>query len=127
MSAQNKLPTIRRWSGGQHPSYPTLVKLLEGEGLMPYRWTDSANRVYPVRVHGYGKVLMVLEGALDVAFPDLNRVYTLTPGDRADIPAGLHHSITVSARGVTCVEAAISKRPHTRRTQEIPPVTPYGR
>lgn len=127
MSAGSQRINIRRWSGGQHPSFSNVTRILEQEGLRPFRWSDPANRQYPVRSHGYGKVLMVLEGALELTFPDQNQVVKLSPGDRADIPAGVRHGVIASGRGVTCIEAAIGGNGSTRRTQELPPVKPHGR
>lgn len=118
---------IVRWSGGQHPSNTAITRLLEAEGLRPYRWENAANHRYPVRSHGYDRVLMVVTGSLEIAFPDRNELVKLSPGDRADIPAGTRHGLTVGARGLTCIEAAVDSRPSTRRTQEVPPVSPYRR
>ncbi len=127
MNAGSQRISIRKWSGGLNPSYSAITRMLEAEGLRPFRWNDPANRQYPVRSHGYSKVLMVLEGALELTFPDQNQVVKLSPGDRADIPAGVRHGVVASGRGVTCIEAATSGNGSTRRTQEIPPVKPQGR
>lgn len=124
MTSAPKQIRIVRWSGGQHPSNTAITRLLEAEGLRPYRWENTANHRYPVRSHGYDRVLMVVTGSLEVAFPDLNQVVKLSPGDRADIPAGTRHALTAGARGLTCIEAAVDSRPATRRTQEVPPVSP---
>jgi len=69
-------------------------------------WVNTPNHRYAVRSHGYEKVLYVIEGTLELSFPDENQRVVLRAGDRIDIPAGVRHGTTVGNGGAKCVEAA---------------------
>ncbi|MCA9905501.1 MAG: DUF861 domain-containing protein [Anaerolineae bacterium] len=97
---------ITRWSGGQNPTLSSITRIMQKEGLRPYMWENTPNYRYPVRSHGFSKVVYVVEGAVEVAFPDSRQSVRLRAGDRIDIPAGIHHSLIVSTTGAKCVEAA---------------------
>lgn len=95
---------ILRWRGAQHPTYQTIVKQMEQEGIRPYAYTHGPNARLAVRSHGYSKVMYCVEGALEVVFPDLNQRVVLRPGDRLNIPRGVRYAGVVSVQGVRCVE-----------------------
>ncbi len=97
---------VTRWNGGQNPTLSAITRLLQKEGLRPYVWENSPNYRYPIRSHGFNKVVYVVEGSLEVTFPDSRQSVRLRAGDRIDIPAGIHHSVTISHGGAKCVEAA---------------------
>lgn len=100
---------LTRWSSGQNPTLSSITRLMQGEGLRPYVWENTPNFRYPIRSHGFGKVMYVVEGALEVSFPDSRQTVRLRAGDRIDIPAGVHHALIVSNSGAKCVEAAAGR------------------
>jgi quercetin dioxygenase-like cupin family protein len=106
MAIQQTEVRVTRWNGGQNPTLSGITRLMQKEGLRPYMWENSPNYRYPVRSHGYTKVVYVIEGVLEVAFPDSRQTVRLRAGDRIDIPAGIHHALVVSSNGARCVEAA---------------------
>lgn len=99
---------LTRWNGGQNPTMSSITRLMQKEGLRPYLWENSPNYRYPVRSHGFSKVMFVIEGALEVSFPDTRQSVRMRAGDRIDIPAGIHHAVIVGNSGAKCVEAAAS-------------------
>ena len=99
----------RRWQGGQHPTVSAITRLMQKEGLRPYMWRMQSNQRHAVRSHGYHKVLYVVDGTVEVVFPDSNQGTKLRGGDRLDIPAGVRHGIIVRNGGVTCMEASIRR------------------
>jgi hypothetical protein len=102
--------TIKRWRGGQHPSLGAITRLMQQEGLRPYMWMNLPNHRQAVRTHGYNKVVYVIDGLLEIIFPDRNQRILLRSGDRIDIPAGVRHGTIVGTGGVKCVEASLSRR-----------------
>ncbi|MAS36124.1 MAG: cupin [Anaerolineaceae bacterium] len=110
MSVKNDVVRITRWTGGQHPTLSSITRKMKDEGLRPYMWLNTPNHRYAVRTHGYDKVLYVVEGSVEVNFPDSNQRVTLRAGDRTDIPAGVRHGTIVGNSGARCVEASIARR-----------------
>ena len=110
MSVKNDVVRITRWTGGQHPTLSSITRKMKDEGLRPYMWLNTPNHRYAVRTHGYDKVLYVVEGSVEVNFPDSNQRVTLRAGDRTDIPAGGRHGTIVGNSGARCVEASIARR-----------------
>jgi quercetin dioxygenase-like cupin family protein len=100
---------VTRWSGGQNPTMSGITRLMQKEGLRPYLWENAPNYRYPVRSHGFSKIMYVVEGALEVSFPDTRQSVRLRAGDRIDIPAGIHHALIVGNSGAKCVEAASAR------------------
>ena len=101
---------ITRWTGGQHPTLSTITRQMKQEGLRPYMWMNMPNHRYAVRSHGYNKVLYVVEGTVEVMFPDSNQRVILRAGDRTDIPAGVRHGAIIGKTGAKCVEASLARR-----------------
>jgi mannose-6-phosphate isomerase-like protein (cupin superfamily) len=99
---------VTAWSGSQHPSLSNVTKLLKSQNLRPYSWDKTPNHRYLISTHTYKKVLYVIEGSLEITFPEGNKIVKMKSGDRIDINANVRHSITVGKNGVTCVEAALS-------------------
>ncbi len=95
---------VTRWHGGQHPTLEIISRLLRSEGLRPYVWANMPNFRYPVRSHGYDKVLYSVRGPIEVAFPEAEQRITLHPGDRIDLPRHVRYSITVGPNGAQCIE-----------------------
>jgi mannose-6-phosphate isomerase-like protein (cupin superfamily) len=107
MAIEQQAVRIVRWSGGVHPTISVISRTMQGEGLRPYVWENTPNYRYAPRSHGYNKVMYVVEGTLEVTFPDSNQRVKLRSGDRLEIPAGVRHSAIVGAGGARCVEAAL--------------------
>jgi quercetin dioxygenase-like cupin family protein len=97
---------VTRWNGGQNPTLSSITRIMQKEGLRPYLWENTPNYRYPIRSHGYAKVVFVVEGGLEVSFPDSQQTVRLRAGDRIDIPTGIHHALIISNNGAKCVEAA---------------------
>jgi quercetin dioxygenase-like cupin family protein len=110
MSIKQASVRYTRWSGGQHPTFSTITREMQKEGLRPYMWVNAPNHRYAVRTHGYDKVLYVIEGSIEITLPDNNQRMSLRVGDRIDIPAGVRHGTNVGMNGAKCVEAAVARR-----------------
>lgn len=115
MAVKDATISIRRWQGSQHPSMQAIISMMKEQGLRPYMWMNMPNHRYAVRTHNYDKVLYVLDGTVEVTFPDLNQSVRLRVGDRIDIPAGVRHGTIVGRTGAKCVEAGTENR--RRRAQ----------
>ncbi len=72
--------------------------------ITPSRWVNTSNTVHAPHVHTYKKILFCISGEITFSFPDFDQEYTLNPGDRLIIPAGLRHSAVAGLKGVTCIE-----------------------
>lgn len=107
---QSTSPEVKviRWRGGQHPTYQTIARLMENEGLRPYAWTQGPNARQALRSHGYSKVMYCVDGVVEVILPDFDQRVTLRPGDRMDVPRGVRYAIIVGARGARCVEGEVA-------------------
>jgi mannose-6-phosphate isomerase-like protein (cupin superfamily) len=110
MAVQHDAVRITRWRGGQHPTLSVITRMMKAEGLRPYMWMNMPNHRYAVRSHGYNKVLFVIEGMVELVFPDSNQRVVLRSGDRTDIPAGVRHGTIVGKSGAKCVEASLPRR-----------------
>jgi quercetin dioxygenase-like cupin family protein len=73
--------------------------------MTPYRWSNGPGDTYPPHSHPRHKVLYVLAGSITFGLPGTGEQYTLHPGDRLDLPAGVLHEARVGDQGVTCMEA----------------------
>ena len=80
MAVQNDVVRITRWRGGQHPTLSGITRMMKSEGLRPYMWMNMPNHRYAVRSHGYSKVLFVVEGNVELVFPDSNQRVVLRAG-----------------------------------------------
>ena len=83
-----------------------VTRLMKKEGLRPYMWRNTPNQRYAVRSHGYHRILYVIEGTLELIFPDSNQRIILRSGD---IPAGTRHAAIVGSTGAQCVEASVPR------------------
>ena len=97
--------TVIPWNDEQQPSEDAIRRILTAEGLKPYAWGNSPGDVYPAHVHGYHKVIYVLEGWITFGLPDEGDEFTLNPGDRLELPTGVTHNAVVGPQGVLCLEA----------------------
>jgi mannose-6-phosphate isomerase-like protein (cupin superfamily) len=107
MAIEQQTVRVIRWTGGQHPTISIISRMMQKEGLRPYVWENTPNYRYAPRTHGYNKVLYVVDGVLEVSFPDNNQRVKLRAGDRLEIPSGVRHSAIVGMNGARCVEAAL--------------------
>ena len=82
-----------------------LKKQLEQEGLAPDRWSNEPGAVYPVHDHPYGKVLVVVTGAITFTLTDAQREVRLEAGDRLELAPNTRHGAVVGEHGVVCLEA----------------------
>jgi quercetin dioxygenase-like cupin family protein len=83
--------------------------MMKKEGLRPYMWRNNPNQRYAVRSHGYHRILYVIDGTLELTFPDSNQRIVLRSGDRTEIPAGTRHGAIVGNTGAQCVEASVPR------------------
>jgi quercetin dioxygenase-like cupin family protein len=97
--------SIRAWPEGQEPTEAAIRRILDGEGLQPYQWSNAPGYVYSVHTHPYHKVIYVVKGSITFGLPDEERRVTLHPGDRLDLPARMAHDAVVGPEGVLCLEA----------------------
>jgi quercetin dioxygenase-like cupin family protein len=82
-----------------------VVERLRAEGLDPGAWSNGPGDRYGAHDHGYDKVIVVAEGAIDFGLPASGEVVRLASGDRLELPAGTAHDAIVGPDGVTCLEA----------------------
>ena len=97
-------PTIKAWSGSVGPNEETLRSRMKAEGLTPYAWSNAPNDRYPPHVHGYHKVIYVVQGSITFILPSTGEEITLHAGDRLELPAEVEHAALVGAEGVACLE-----------------------
>jgi hypothetical protein len=93
MATQQKAIRLTRWSGGQHPTTSNITRIMQQDGLRPYRWETKPNQRYAVRSQGYSKVLFVAEGTMELLLPDSNQ--------------RVRHGSVSGQKGAICLEAAI--------------------
>ena len=95
------------WNRETPATEEALLELLQEQDLRVYNWSNEPNDVYHGHTHGYHKVLYVVKGSIRFELPTRNENFTLRPGDRLDLPAGIRHAATVGPVGVTCFEAHV--------------------
>lgn len=101
---------VTRWRGAKHPTLSNLTKIMQKEGLRPYKWDTQPNQRFGVRSHGYKKVLYVVDGTMEISLPDSNQRMKLRAGDRVEIPSRIRHGSISGQNGATCLEASIRDR-----------------
>lgn len=106
MATQQTVVKVTRWTGSKHPTLSTITRMMNEQGLRPYRWDTNPNQRLAVRTHGFDKVLYVIEGTMEISLPDSNQRVRLRAGDRIDIPAKTRHASLTGESGATCLEAA---------------------
>jgi mannose-6-phosphate isomerase-like protein (cupin superfamily) len=98
---------LTSWSQPTPPTEEELEALLVKQDLHVYRWSNRPDEVQIGHTHGYHKVLCVVEGSIKIDCPSNHKAFTLNPGDRLDLPAGIRHSAIVGPQGVTCLESHV--------------------
>ena len=96
---------VHKWSGDLEPDEAAMRKLLDEEGLHPYRWSNGPGDVYGTHSHAFHKVIYVVKGSITFGLPDAGDRILLNTGDRLDLPAGISHNAVVGSKGVVCLEA----------------------
>jgi quercetin dioxygenase-like cupin family protein len=96
---------IRKWPDDLAPDETAIRKILDAEGLRPYRWSNSPGDVYGAHSHTFHKVIYVVKGSITFGLPDIGDKIQLYAGDRLDLPAGVSHNAVVGNEGVVCLEA----------------------
>jgi quercetin dioxygenase-like cupin family protein len=96
---------IQAWSDEEPPTEAEIRRILDREGLQPYRWSNAPGDVYNAHTHPYHKVIYVVKGSITFGFPGDGRQATLVVGDRLELPKGTAHNATVGSEGVVCLEA----------------------
>jgi quercetin dioxygenase-like cupin family protein len=96
---------ITRWSDEQAPTEAQLRRVLEDEGLHPYRWANAPGDAYSSHVHDRHKVLYVVRGSIAFGLLGEEQRLHLQAGDRLELPQGTAHDAVVGPSGVVCLEA----------------------
>lgn len=97
--------SIQPWSEGKAPTEAEIRRMMDAEGLKPYRWSNAPGDVYQAHTHTYHKVIYVVQGSITFGFPNKGEQATRRVGDRLDLPPGVTHDAVVGPEGVACLEA----------------------
>lgn len=92
------------WSHATRPTAAAIEAELAAEGLAPRWWSNGPYERYAAHEHSYHKVLFCLAGSITFAIKPDGPLFTLSVGDRLDLPPGTAHSASVGPRGCRCVE-----------------------
>lgn len=98
-------PLVTPWADSSPPTQSTLWRLMSGEGLSPYSWSNGPHDRYAAHSHSYNKVIYVVQGSITFGLPKLGKQLNMKVGDRLDLPAGVVHDAVVGSQGVVCLEA----------------------
>ncbi len=98
---------VTPWTDENQPTEETIRELLDQQDMKAYSWSDEPEKVHAGHTHGYHKIVYVLAGSIRFDFPVHHQTFTLTLGDRLDLPTGIRHSAIVGLEGATCLEAHI--------------------
>ena len=79
------------------------------QGMEPAAWSNLAGTRFDEHAHEYDKVIVVTEGSITFGMPGYGVGFILGPGERLDLPADVAHDALVGPKGVTCLEAHLSK------------------
>jgi quercetin dioxygenase-like cupin family protein len=100
-----KGPLVVEWMGERPPREAEIRKLLAGEGLSAYSWSNRPGDVYSPHSHNFHKVIYVLKGSITFGLTEDGTLFKLKAGDRLELPANIVHNAKVGLNGVTCLEA----------------------
>jgi quercetin dioxygenase-like cupin family protein len=104
--------SVQSWPGGEPPTEARLRRIMDEEGLEPYRWSNAAGDVYNAHTHTSHKVIYVVQGSITFGLPGRGQQVTLHAGDRLNLPASIAHDAVVGPQGVVCLEG------HRERTDD---------
>ena len=93
------------WEAASPPTEDLLFRIMIGQGLNPYTWSNEPHDTYSAHKHNFNKVIYVVRGSITFGLPVVKRQVTLNTGDRLEIPAGIIHDAQVGPDGVICLEA----------------------
>ncbi len=96
--------SVKHWEAASPPTEDLLLRMMEGQGLNPYSWSNEPHDTYSAHKHDYNKVIYVVQGSITFGLPLLKEQVTLNAGDRLEIPAGTVHDAHVGPNGVVCLE-----------------------
>ena len=97
--------SVTYWEAASPPTEDLLWRMMEGQGLNPYTWSNEPHDTYSAHKHNFNKVIYVVRGSITFGLPVVKRQVTLNAGDRLEIPAGTVHDAQVGVEGVVCLEA----------------------
>jgi quercetin dioxygenase-like cupin family protein len=97
--------SVTYWEAASPPTKNLLLRMMEGQGLNPYEWSNEPHDSYSAHKHDYNKVIYVVRGSITFGLPVVAQQVTLYAGDRLEIPAGTVHDAHVGMDGVLCLEA----------------------
>ena len=95
---------VTYWEAASPPTEELLLRIMEGQGLNPYTWSNGPHDTYSAHKHNYNKVIYVIRGSITFSLPLLKKQVTLNAGNRLEIPAGTVHDARVGPEGVVCLE-----------------------
>ena len=98
---------VTKWEGAVLPSRDEIVSRLIGENLHSTSWSNAPGDRYPTHIHGFDKVIYVVDGEITFVLPERGQSHLLQRGDRLDLPAHTAHAAVVGSSGVICLEAHI--------------------
>jgi quercetin dioxygenase-like cupin family protein len=87
------------WSAADPPNESALRDRLTAAGFEPTRWTDAPGATYAPHAHDHDESLWCLHGSID--FVISGATYSLTAGDRLQLPAGTVHAAKAGPGGAT--------------------------
>ena len=96
--------SVTYWEAASPPTEDLLLRIMEGQGLNPYKWSNEPYDIYSAHKHNYNKVIYVVRGSITFGLPVVKQQVTLHTGDRLEIPAGTVHNAQVGLNGVICLE-----------------------
>ncbi len=59
---------VHKWKSDTAPDEAAVRKILDAEGLQPYRWSNGPGDVYAAHSHTYHKVIYVINGSITFGF-----------------------------------------------------------
>lgn len=76
-----------------------IAEEVEAEGFEPVCISDPPGRIYELHKHPETKLLVFLEGSMEVTVKDVS--FNCSPGDKLVIPGNTEHSAVVGSSGCT--------------------------
>lgn len=98
---------VTPWTADTPPTEEELRAGMVEQELTVFHWTGESQGTIDGHTHGYHKMLAVVSGSIKFEFPTRHKSINLKAGDQLELPAGLRHTATVGADGVTCLEAHV--------------------
>ena len=96
--------SVKYWEAASPPTENLLLRIMKGQGLNPFKWSNEPYDTYSAHKHNYDKVIYVVRGSITFGLPVVKQQVTLHAGDRLEILAGTVHNAQVGVDGVVCLE-----------------------